>query len=182
MNDQDWRRLQMTTIYKFDKVEQHKNRWKVTGGEKDDYGRRRLIRIANEWKTLGSQWINRIEEILKRTGNERLEMSVLNHWKLVLDAQTVTLLLKFRVALRVRSKSEKYFCNFVFCFSSRVSEQKILCEWNKSPRGFNFSPLAVRFLFRAHFALHRLQNHCGEETIRLISFVVSARNQRRKTD
>ena len=23
MNDKDWRRLQMTTIYKFDKVEQH---------------------------------------------------------------------------------------------------------------------------------------------------------------
>ena len=36
MNDQDWRRLQMTTIYKFDKVEKHKNRWKVTRAEKDD--------------------------------------------------------------------------------------------------------------------------------------------------
>ena len=34
MNDQDWRRLQMITIYKFGKVEQHKNRWKVTRAEK----------------------------------------------------------------------------------------------------------------------------------------------------
>ena len=55
--------------------------------------------------------------------------------------------------------------------------------WNKSLRGFDFFPLAVRSLFRAYFALQRLQKRLWwRDTIRLTAFVVSARNQRRKTD